>query len=459
MRVAITVGEAIIARNILTEEFVDSFFSTLEASEVTIIADEAIAQDIRTRVGAHAQVVTFARGKETARERAIMSLARSGLPTRTNLWTKMRAYTRGDIGLLSAYRKRVFTALFAHSSLFKRFVRFLIIRYTSDKEATECIRSLQPDVLVCLSLTNFNFDVPLARAARQQKVPLLGMVRSWDNLSSHGLLRVVPDRFFLQNVFLRDMATKYQGISVSRVPMSIVGLPHYDAYLRARDTLIPKVQFFASVGFSPEEKLVFYGAMGEFLFVEEMGAIEVMNAMARDGAFGPRARVLVRAHPKFKPPPEKLAQFTHVVFDGDTSYLDEKGKGLTSEERYMHALSYADAVVTAASTVAVDAIPFGRRAICVGFDGARKDMPYWLSVKRYYDCYTHFEAFMETGAAAYAPTPQDLAKEVLASFTPSYVDEAARKRAQALLLDPLDGNAGRRLGEELARGLNAYARP
>ncbi len=399
----------------------------------------------------------------------IASLARSGIRTHTNLWSKMRSYERGDSGFLVTMFKRAYTFLLGGSSLNKRFLRRIFLGLAPAKATAALFEKYQPSLLFATSLTNIDFDVPIAVEAKRRGIRIVGMVRSWDNFSSHGLTRVIPDRLILQNKFLKDMAERHQAITEKDVPIDIVGLPHYDMYVGFEKMLESRESFFQRMGLDPSKKLILYGAMGDFLFPNEGGMADVLEELidpvrsqtpkasaysqgnqtsngVESRAIQEPAQVLFRAHPKFNSPLERMKGMKHVKPDKDVS--NSTGDFM---KHLINSIYHSDIVVAGASTIVIDSIMLAKPVICVGFDGLEKKVPYWTSVKRFYDCYTHFEALMETGNIPLANTKAELARLIDEALRQKSYDQEPRQKVIDLFVAPFDGHSSERLAQILVK--------
>lgn len=352
--------------------------------------------------------------------------------------------------MIATFTKRLLTMLVGNSSLWKRWLRRRILRLPPDPAARTLFDEVRPDIFVPLSLTNFEFDVPLAHAARARGIPIVGMVRSWDNLSSHGLLRVLPDVFILQNTFLSDMASKYQAIDTQTTQIRIAGLPHYDRYLREKAP-IPRSELCSMLGLDPNKKLYVYGAMGEFLFTAERDMPQVLeDAVRKSGRED--VQILFRAHPRFVPECG-YGQFDHVVVHIPKSYTESST--YSNEDVLFSTIAHADLVITGASTFAIDAIVIGRPVVCITFDGART-VDYWMSAERFFDTYTHFEEFVKTSRVQLVRSAPELA-EMLRE--PRGVENVDRKATLARFIGPPDGQAGKRLASLISESIENQLAP
>lgn len=455
----ITVAEDIIARNIIFTVFWPEFVQqTADWRKVVIVPEHRLDYYNRVLRNENIVVEPYKRSAPGRFENLIMSLARSGINSKTNLWSKMRSYYRGDSTWLATMIKRALTRILGGQNWYKHLLRRLILTWRSDEQLARLYDHYRPEALVALSLTNFDFDVLIAREARRRKVIIVGMVRSWDNLSSHGLLRVVPDVFLLQNQFLKDMAAAFQGLSESVVPMPVVGLPHYDALKNIEPLIQERAEFLHSLNIDPEKKVVCYGAMGEFLFIHESEMPAVLNSLVEQKKVPADVAVIYRAHPKFMIDPSKAGAYPHVVFDTAGKYVDIENIDIARNENVhlVNLLYHSDVVVTTASTIAIDAAIMDKPVVCTGFDGLTlpDGVRYWESARRFYDHYTHFEAVMETGGVRFAGSPETLAQEINYYLADPKRDHEGRLNIIRRFVDPFDGQSGKRLASLVAQEIS-----
>lgn len=453
--ILMTVGESIIARNTYAGDLLPELRKRAPDARLVLVVQPDKIENYRESFGRFGvEVVGYKRSSFSRYETILFSLARSGIKSHTNLWSKMRSYLRGDSSFIATMFKRFLTFCFGGSVLYKRLLRFLILATPAEPKADELMRMYRPDMLFAASLTNFEFDVPLAKAAKKRGVKIVGMGRSWDNFSSHGLVRVVPNVLIMQNGFLKDMAAIHQDMHEQRIPMHIIGVPHYDIY-KDEGLLESREEFFKKNKLDSNKKLILYGAMGEFLFIHEKGVADVLERIIEENKLSSPAQVIFRAHPRFRSSLDHVKVMKHVALDrivesGEKGFSVETGEA----KHFINLLHHADVVVTGASTIAIDAAVMGRPIICVAFDGIAERVPHWNSVKRFYDTYTHFEALMATGGARRADTPDELARYINEYFKHPERDAEARKEILRLFVNPFNGNATERLISVLAEEIN-----
>ena len=107
----------------------------------------------------------------------------------------------------STYKEYVFT--FKNSALAK-LVRYLFLKIIIREESLDQLATYKNyDLILTLSLTD-DIDTLLVGFGKKHGIKTIGTVRSWDNLSSHGLLRVKPDSFYSHSEAMTRDLLKYQ---------------------------------------------------------------------------------------------------------------------------------------------------------------------------------------------------------------------------------------------------------
>ncbi len=303
-----------------------------------------------------------------------------------------------------------------------------------------------PDLVFSTDVQN-ELDVSLMQAAKKRATKTIGMVRSWDNLTSKGILRIIPDRLVVNNEIIKTEAERYSFVAPEKI--SVIGIPHYDRYVKARarirDMGDVRNAFFASLHFDPRKKLILFAPFGDRYISDnktDRGILEILS--------GFDANVLVRL------PPTDTVNFdgfksrgARVEFykSGNRSWRGgEKMNELSEadEEHLVQSLSLAHVVVTGQSTIAVDAMVFDRPVITVMFDEEPRE--YFDSVRRYYD-YEYYEKFRKTGGVRSARTPDELTALVRDYLEHPERDKEERRKAAETQTYLLDGKATERLAD------------
>jgi hypothetical protein len=109
--------------------------------------------------------------------------------------------------------------------LIKPFFWWLLAKLSNLKIARELLRSIDyrfmnktrfsgyfkkysPDLVFSTDVFEPD-DVALMREAKFRNIPTVGMVRSWDNITTHGLNRIIPDKLIVNTPNIKSEAVKY----------------------------------------------------------------------------------------------------------------------------------------------------------------------------------------------------------------------------------------------------------
>lgn len=459
-KILMTASEDLIVRNIFLTDLWPVFLESNKDNTIVLVVKPDRKEYFEKVFSAPNVIIdTFSyQGPASRPESIFFSLARSAIKSHTNLWSKMRSYKRGESGFFITYFKRAHTFLFGEVNWYKNFLRWCIVQTRSHKDAVRLFNTHSPDIVLSLSITNFNFDVLLLKEAKKRGIFTIGMTRSWDNLSSHGLLRVAPDTLIVQNIFLKDMAIEHQAINEKKTPIRVVGLPHYDRVKDLDNIIQPRETFLKSMGLDPSKKIIMYGAMGGFLFIHEDEMPDVLEDIVEKKLKEDNVQVLYRAHPKFMVAEEKLKTMRHVVMDTGGKFFDDMEESRISKEnvRLINSIYHSDVLVTGASTMAIDAAVLDKPIICVSFNGKtlEQDVDRWESVRRFYDLYTHFEVLVETGGVRCVDTLDELAQQIRVYLKNPEQDSEGRKKIIRLFVEPFDGQAGKRLAQIVSQTIS-----
>lgn len=304
-------------------------------------------------------------------------------------------------------------------------------------------RKYQPDLVLATDMQDLRVqelcDTSLIREAKRHGIASVGLGRSWDSMTTKGLLRIMPDRLVVQSFAIRDQVAKYHSIDPRNVV--VVGTPHYDKYLT--DQRISRTDFFNKIGLDPRKRTILLtlpsdiwtgdSALNQFLLksFSDWG----VQTIVRFPIFG---QIDIGG---FSPPP-------FMVFDNprNADRLEESHLSLNDDERLADLIYHSAMVVTGPSSIVLDAAIFNKPTILIGFDSDNHPRPYYRSVRRYYD-YEHQQLVTRAGCLKIAHSFDELS--VLANEYLSQPDLGVRERRRIAegACFKLDGRSGQRLAE------------
>jgi len=321
----------------------------------------------------------------------------------------------------------------------------------------------KPVLVFSTDVQNEN-DVRLMHEARSYGIPIVGMVRSWDNFTTKGALRVIPDTLVVTSEIVKREAMNYSFVPEDRI--MVVGIPHYDRYIEAANQKprtqnqndnsrlkITREEFCAKNNLDPGRKIVLFAPIGDRYIRDNLLDKAVLETLAELDV-----NILVRM------PPSDYVMLdnwrkgkANVVFDqpGRGAPGGEKNRklnevGLEDDDRLIAELTNCDAVVTGQSTITVDASIFDKPIVIVNFD--QDGRSYWESIKRYYDS-EYYRPVAESGGARFANGIGEINQLVTQYLENPCLDEDGRKRIAEGQAYKLDGKATERLAQVLFSSL------
>ncbi len=234
-----------------------------------------------------------------------------------------------------------------------------------DPAVTAVVRAHQPDVLLVTPLVELGSDqIEYLKAARQLGVRSGLCVHSWDNLTTKGLIRVVPDRVFVWNEAQRREAVSLHGAAADQV--AVTGAPVYDQWFERRPSSA-RGDFCSRVGLADDRPFFLYLCSSPFIAPDEITFIRRWVAAVRSAA-DPEVRgagILVRPHPSADPgiwATFDTAPFANVVVwpAGGANPVDA-----ASRSDYFDSMYHSAAAVGINTSAQIEAGIVGRRVYSV----------------------------------------------------------------------------------------------
>ncbi|MBI1888946.1 MAG: CDP-glycerol glycerophosphotransferase family protein [Candidatus Spechtbacteria bacterium] len=337
--------------------------------------------------------------------RSFHALFRHALPvTSTRLWQEyMLCESKKNI---LAYLVSRTVYILAHIRLMRNMFRWIGMFFLPVQSLQRLFDQYHPKLVFATNILAYE-DINLIREAKKHGVRAVSMSKSWDTMSSKGLLRIIPDYFIVQNNNVKDEAVRFHNFRDSQIFVS--GMPQYDTYFK-RGMLVPREEFFRSVGLDFKKKFIFYCAIGDWLAPDEHEVVEIIDKAIEAGHFKFPAQILARPHPKYRGIDDKLKNCRHTIVDRAASYPGARVEDWEFEEKdishLINSIAHCDVLVTTASTMSIEGCIFNKPVINIAFDGYQKK-PYELSVARFYDQH-HYKPITMSGGVKIVKSEEEL---------------------------------------------------
>jgi hypothetical protein len=235
-------------------------------------------------------------------------------------------------------------------------------------EKTESFKRLSEfkyyNLFVALSLTD-DLDSLMIAFAKQNGIKSIGTVRSWDNLTSHGLIRVKPDIFYSHSQAMsKDLSNFHYYACNSH--NTVLGKSFWVNFEKVKE-IKSKTIFSNQVN----EYKILYGAMGDYFNPSEKLLLEKIIALVLQDY---NINFTILMHPKFP-----LSS-------------DFQNNGTQSYTNYLEYLSNYDLILSSGSTLLLDANLINKNISHINFEMYK--VPYWESIKRYLDFRKYYKSFL-----------------------------------------------------------------
>lgn len=251
--------------------------------------------------------------------------------------------------------------LIGKSRLAVRLFRFIDFHLTPAGRFYPLLDRYRPDLVFSTDIQN-EHDVALMQDARRRGHRILGMVRSWDNLTMRAL-RFVPQHLLVHNEIIKAEAVRYHGVPVERI--TVVGIPHYDRY--AAGPTVGRADFLRSLGLDPARRTILYAPICDYRLQENSVDTYVTGILA-----GLDMNVIVRFPPAAAVhlgdlPPSPAVFFDRPGHPFNPTRIDDRELTPEDDARLVNELAACDIVVAGPSTFIIDAALFSKPTILVDF--------------------------------------------------------------------------------------------
>lgn len=319
----------------------------------------------------------------------------------------------------------LFNRLFGHR-VFVKLLQWFDSRFVHTYHFDEIFKTYKPDMVFTANLFS-DTEAALVREAKQHAIRTVGIVNSWDKLTSRSVLRTVPDLLLVHNDIMREEAVRYSV--VHREKICVVGVPHFDIYARPPHT--SKQEFFKRLGADEAKPLILFAPLGRSFADVDGELLDILTELRVKGKIPKSAQILVRF-----PPNDTVALHNKKASVG--VFIERPGKRFSKErsvdwdmtiDEIAHLrdeLQYIDILITYGSTLMIEAAILDKPIVRPRFDG-RTPRKFSESAIRY-DGYTHFAPLLRVGGIAEPEDTEELAASINRYLTDPSIHSAGRRR-------------------------------
>ncbi|MES2953246.1 MAG: CDP-glycerol glycerophosphotransferase family protein [Patescibacteria group bacterium] len=399
--ILITSFHVLVSRNILLAPFLSLL--TARGFRVVLVMPKKKEQYFRTVFEGPNVIVIGIPNLLNRRDNFFKDIALAAV--RTEALSAMR---HRNMGIERPFSQRIFS----WAPFVRRFIPFLYRIIMPHHSYHAIFEQYKPDLVFSTDVFSAN-DCRVLLEARSHGTPAVAMVRSWDNLTTKGGFRVVPDTLVVQNEIAQEEAVTFHDIDCTLI--RVVGIPHYDNY--AKEPPHSRREICALLGIPEGKHFFVYAPLGDRIMkvgtvVHRHGYDEAM-AKLLDTLLPPDTYLVVRRPPTDTVTIDRSVLSSRVVFSEPGVRFGEGIKGIQSSEMgkddddsLFSTLFHSSGVINPFSSLCVDAAFLDRPIIIPAFDPV--PVGYWESLLRLQQ-FEHFRPIGESKGVALVRTPDELA--------------------------------------------------
>ncbi|KKT41786.1 MAG: hypothetical protein UW28_C0006G0017 [Parcubacteria group bacterium GW2011_GWA2_44_13] len=311
----------------------------------------------------------------------------------------------------------------------KNFIRFLDKFVPLNADVAALFEKYHPDLLIAPDIV-FPPDRIFMRVASRSDVYTVGMARSWDNLTSKGVVQKREDVF-------------------------MAGPPQFDRYYKKSETT--REQFLKGLGISPEKRVVLAAPFFDRYTGSAVVMINGLLDAIKTGKLPKDIQILVRYRPGTPPIAEGLLKKSEnlTITVPCEVHFDGRGRLSTTEDfewrkedvdLLMNSLRWSDVVINTVSTLSVDASVYDKPVINVRFD-AEPSCPPMHSVMVMLPNHDHYKAIEASGGVKLVGSMDEMISAINAYLKNPKLDAEGRERLRQEQIVFMDGKAGHRIAD------------
>ena len=343
--------------------------------------------------------------------------------------------------------ERGISKVFGGSRILRRLFRAADLRLTTSSVYDDYFDKYRPEAVFASDVLGLNAnDSILLREAKRRGIKTVAMVRSWDNLTSKGVVRVQPDVLLVQTKRMADEAERLADMASSAI--RTVGVPSFDHYFGYRPS--PPEEFYKKAGLPVGKRFIFFSPLFEMYTDSTVAILKFLEEKIQSGVLPSDLAVLVRYPPSYTS--RDLPEFagSKVIYfvqpgqkfpDTKTRY-DWEFNG-DDKQHLADTIHYSAITVNFVSTVTIEAAVLGRPVINLCFE-TMPNAPVTKSLAMLYK-QDHIRPLLAIGGFKLSRSYDDLVRDVRACL--EHPDEEAARRGDLIreYVGELDGGAGKRV--------------
>jgi len=333
----------------------------------------------------------------------------------------------------------------------RRVIRWLDRTFVGiDPEVVALFDTYKPDLVVAPDIV-FPLDRIFLRAAKRKGYYVVGLTRSWDNLTSKGVIQVLPDKLILHTERMKKQAVELVGMPEKDIYVS--GPPDYDKYFKPLS--ITREEFCRQLGIDLKRRLVLFAPFYDEFTGSAIVMMKGLAAAIKEGTLPDDIQFIVRYRPATPEiSPDVLEPDNHFTITKPCSlYFKVKNRTQAPTKDWefspedvdllVHSIQFSDVMINTFSTITIDSAAADKPTIGVRFDADPTCKPQ-NSVLKIPDAHDHYRELELTGGVRLVHNMTELVDAINNYLLHPEADREGRARIRKEQIGFTDGLNGKR---------------
>ena len=317
--------------------------------------------------------------------------------------------------------------------LFRLLYKLYYSTWDIDFNVEAFFNQFKPDLVILSYIQKQNIRA-YSIAARKHNIPALGIIGSWDKLTTKGPLCPGIKHFIVGSKIMQRELEKYHDVSKEKV--NIIGWPKMD-FFKQKGTIHSRDSFMKFLNIPIKRRLLLFGGNTPRLGPHEPEITEYLANQIKKGSYNSPCTLIIRPHPKDNQWKNRFGWLHHppdiIVQPPEYNHL----------EYFTNLLCHVNILLASQGSICLDAIAMNTCVINIAFDGSNT-VKFYESVRRWYEI-DHYLPIIKRRATTLVESFEEMDKAIINYLQDPDKHAEGRKSVMQDQLEPFDGKASERL--------------
>lgn len=386
--------------------------------------------------------------------RLLAEIAFNAFGTRTIVFKQKLEYWRYKKLTRFLFKRAINIMLTPFQKSVRCIIRWLDVHFVAiDPEVSALLDRYKPDLILAPDIV-FPLDRIFLRTAACKGYMVIGLTRSWDNLTSKGVIQILPDKLILHTTRMKRQAVELVGMPEKDIFVS--GPPDYDKYFKPLG--ITKDDFRTQLGIPAGRRIILFSPFYDESTESAMLMINALIHAINNHRIPEDVQIVVRYRPATpEMVSDQIESSNHLTITKPCSHffkVKNRAQAPTKDWEFsesdvdllVHSIAFSDIVISTYSTITIDAAAADRPIIGIRFDADPFTLPQH-SVLKIADAHDHYRELEEGGGVRLVHSNDELIDAINFYLEHPEADREARKKIVRDQVEFTDGLNGKRAAD------------